>query len=245
MQSRQVHIMHYGTSGPELVLFHGWGFDQKIWHALLPKLLKYGYQVYLVDLPGFGLSSLLDWEQFKEILLAKLPMHFVLLGWSMGGLFATRLALEEPTRVIHLLSVASSPKFVQDDNWPGVPAPVLKAFYMQLCKNPEKTLQTFVQLQMRDQTSHNIVHTPSLTGLKFGLDVLLEWDLREKLHNLAMPASYIFGYKDTITPRLIMSTMQDQYPSFQYKIFENAAHIPFLSHTDQFLEEIMQCINIL
>ena len=98
--------------GKALVLLHGWGFDSQIWHSIQPELSN-RYQLYLVDLPGFGLSPSVDWENFKSILLKQLPAHFAIAGWSMGGLFATRLAIEAPCRVSHLLNIASSPCFIR------------------------------------------------------------------------------------------------------------------------------------
>jgi pimeloyl-[acyl-carrier protein] methyl ester esterase len=243
-----LHITQYGEKACHpVVMLHGWGFDQRIWHLILPKLLQYDYQIYLVDLPGFGFSSMLEWDQFKQLLLNQLPKNFSVVGWSMGGLFATRLAIEHPDRVINLLNIASSPRFLQGKNWPGVKPEVLKAFHTQLCLNPEKTLQRFVQLQLRGQNlqHQNYLYPQSLSGLQFGLNVLLNWDLRYKLNDLKIPVSYIFGHFDTIAPKIIMAQMQIEYPDFNYIMFEHAAHIPFLSHQDQFIEEMLRCIDIL
>ena len=80
-----VNVVNYGEGRP-LVLFHGWGFDTCVWRSLLP-LLTHQYQLYLVDLPGFGLTPLMEWDLFKEALLNQLPRRFALVGWSMGGSF--------------------------------------------------------------------------------------------------------------------------------------------------------------
>ena len=248
--SDKIHITSYGHTGLPLVMFHGWGFDQYIWHSLVSELVIAGYHVYLVDLPGFGSSELLTWEEFKQLILARLPQNFAVLGWSMGGLFATRLALEEPKRITHLISVASSPKFVETHNWPGVKADILQKFYQQVCLDPRKTLGQFVQLQLRGQKqSTSFSYEPKieqnaaqLNGLKHGLDVLLTWDFRQDLHQLEIPTSYFFGYFDTITSRAIMQTMQNEYPQFNYKMFADAAHIPFLSHRCLFIDELVKLV---
>lgn len=71
--------------------------------------------MYLVDLPGFGNSGLVGWEDFKKCLLRYLPQEFALIGWSLGGLYATRLALETD-RCSHLLNIAASPCFIKKEH---------------------------------------------------------------------------------------------------------------------------------
>lgn len=227
--------------GQPLVLFHGWGYDSHIWSAVLPDLSNQ-YQIYLVDLPGFGLSDFMDWNEFKLILLEKLPEQFALVGWSMGGLFATRLAIEAPSRVTHLLNIASSPRFIKDEKWPGVEPEAFVAFYDNLATDPAKTLAQFLGLQ---SLRHNCSsRTPSLVSLAAGLDTLLTWDLRHSLTELSIPVSFLFGRLDTITPRKLMRTMQDRYPKFDYNMFHQAAHVPFLSHKEQFLELLNDFLRV-
>lgn len=228
----KLNITLHGRGKP-LVLFHGWGYDQQVWTPLLSKL-THQYQLYLVDLPGFGYSDDLDWDEFKCELLNRLPSHFALAGWSMGGLFATRLAIEVPTRVTHLLNIGSSPRFIQDQDWPGVERSAFITFYDNLASDPQKTLATFMGLQWPGHTT--LTRIPSVKSLSAGLDVLLNWDLRESVSQLSMPVSFLFGRLDRVTPRILMHAMQKRFPNFDYHLFQQAAHVPFLSHQDQFAE---------
>ncbi len=225
-----VHVTQHGQGLP-VVLLHGWGFDQTIWHTTLSWWSE-SYQVYLVDLPGFGLTPSMTWEAFKASVLSQLPDKFSLVGWSMGGLWATRLALEEPLRVQCLMNVASSPCFIQDDHWPGVSATVFQSFYQSLCRSPEKTLRRFIALQapMLDFE----LTTPTHEGLRVGLEILLTWDFRAQLARLSMPVCYVFGARDTITPSALKVVMQQQYPAFATHQLDSAAHAPFLSHPEHF-----------
>ena len=233
----KVNIIIHGTGHP-LVLFHGWGFDAQIWTSLLPMLTKQ-YRVFLVDLPGFGSTPFMDWDAFKTSLLAQMPARFALAGWSMGGLFATRLAIDEPLRVTHLVNIASSPHFIRKEDWSGVDAKIFEAFYNDLTINPLKTLQQFVTLQLQGQTSMLMLsETTSEVGLCGGLDVLLNWDLRQELLKLNGPVLYMFGRLDTIMPRKTMATMQRIYPHFNYMLFAKSAHAPFLSHPDEFIRAL-------
>ena len=234
----QIHLRTVGQGKP-LVLFHGWGFDSEIWSTLLPQLTK-RYTLYLVDLPGFGLSSLMDWTHFKSQLLQQLPQQFALAGWSMGGLYATKLASEASCRVTHLMNIASSPYFIQEAHWPGIHPDIFSLFYEHLSTNTQKTLEDFIQLQLKGVSCEKptLGAIPSKQALKAGLDVLSNWDLRESLVALTTPVAYLFGGLDAITVRRTMTRMQALYPDFHYILLSKAAHVPFLSHPQPFIEAL-------
>ncbi|MGQ3892248.1 alpha/beta fold hydrolase [Legionella sp. CNM-4043-24] len=230
-----------GTGYP-LVLFHGWGFDQLIWESLTREIAR-RYTVVAVDLPGFGQSPVMSWAAFKARILEHLPQQFAIAGWSLGGLYATRLALETSARVTHLINIASSPRFTRDDNWPGVDQRLLNMVFRELKRDPVSVRAKFIAMQSQHQTPQsNPDYLPSAEGLKAGLDVLAEWDLREALHKLNIPVCYMFGHLDTITPKATMTNMQSRYPHFNYVSFPKAAHMPFMTHQKKFIKELERFI---
>ncbi|MDR3442306.1 MAG: alpha/beta fold hydrolase [Legionella sp.] len=232
-----INLTKYGRGLP-LVFFHGWGFDSQIWASIIP-LLTTNYQLIMVDLPGFGQSPMMGWESFKEELLAQLPEQFSLVGWSMGGLYATRLAIEAPLRVTHLANVTSSPRFLSDESWPGVSKDVFVGFYQNLITDTRATLEEFISLHSsKNKVPPVLEHLPSSEGLKLGLEVLQDWDLRKGLKHLNIPVCYMFARLDPIVSVKTMNVMQEQYPEIKYVFFKRAAHMPFLSHMDLFLDEI-------
>ena len=229
-----LHLSKIGN-GPALVFFHGWGFDSQIWRVLIPSLSQ-DYEVYLVDLPGFGLSEYQEWKTFKEKLLDQLPNEFALAGWSLGGLYATRLAIEEPQRITHLINIASSPHFMKQDNWPGIDRFVLDKFYDKLLDDPRQTVVDFIALQSRSKFVSECKF--STEGLEQGLQVLATWDFRQLLKQWKKPTCYMFGRLDAIIPNAILATMQMDYPAFHYTFFQKAAHMPFLSHSKEFITQL-------
>jgi pimeloyl-ACP methyl ester carboxylesterase len=96
-------------AGEPLLLLHGVGLDRRIWDPVLPHLG--GFEVVLCDLPGHGASPALagaaDLGQLaaavREVVDA--PAHVV--GFSLGGLIAQRLALDAPDLVRSLTLVAT------------------------------------------------------------------------------------------------------------------------------------------
>lgn len=237
-----IHVKSLGE-GPSLVFIHGWGFDHTIWLELA-RILAKTYTLHLVDLPGFGKSTLMNWVQFKSGLLEQLPANFAIIGWSLGGLYATRLACEEPGRVSHLLNIATSPRFSADENWPGIEHGVLNSFFANLAEDPQKTINQFITLQLR--TSDPRVLQPfSITpeGLKEGLTMLATWDLRTLLESINLPTCYVFGKLDAIVPRRVIKLMQMQYGNFHYELFDKAAHMPFLTDRQRFIDTLQNFIQ--
>ncbi len=234
-------MINYETlgNGKPLVLLHGWGFDKSIWQPLVPYLTEGGFKLYLIDLPGFGKTPNMGWEQFKMQLLAFLPQEFIVLGWSLGGLFATRLCIEEPARVVKLINVASSPKFISEVNWVGIETEVFADFYHQFSKNPKKTRYEFISSQLLKNLDLQLSDELNITGLANGLDILINWDLRKQLFNVKQPGLFIFGKLDAIVNRKLMPLLQSTYPDFKYIMFKKSAHIPFLSDSLKFVEVVV------
>ena len=228
-----VFIKKRGQGAP-VVLFHGWGFNHSIWENLAQDNQK-NYSFYLVDLPGFGNTKLIDWQKFKLELLRVLPNRFILGGWSLGGLFATKLAIEAPHRVSYLFNIASSPCFIEKENWPGIDPIILNNFYNNLKSNPKRTFKEFLEFQ-KVNLSDIQEPTFSLGGLKEGLNILKNWDLRDDLFNLTVPVSYVYGRLDKIVNFKTFEVLQQKFPHFNYYPFKKAAHMPFLSHPTEFIK---------
>ncbi|NMS24626.1 alpha/beta fold hydrolase, partial [Vibrio parahaemolyticus] len=75
------------------------------------------------------------------------PEKAIWLGWSLGGLVATHVALNMPERVAKLITVASSPKFAAEKPWRGIQPNVLSAFTSQLLEDFSLTIERFMALQ--------------------------------------------------------------------------------------------------
>lgn len=108
-----------GERAPELVLLHGWALNGTVFEPLLPALQQY-FRITLMDLPGMGRSAVPDGDYSLSWLAASVlkqcPPIFSVLGWSLGGMVAMRMAMDQPQRVQKLVTVASSPSFVQQDS---------------------------------------------------------------------------------------------------------------------------------
>lgn len=101
-------------NGKTVVLLHGKNFSGAYWERTVRALAERGYRVVVPDQVGFGKSSKPEHYQFtfqalathtRDLLDALKVDRFVLVGHSMGGMLATRMALMFPERVQGLVLV--------------------------------------------------------------------------------------------------------------------------------------------
>lgn len=115
---------HYSaepTSIP-VVLIHGWGLNSAVWQPLITQLtaeFKACFHIITVDLPGFGANHDKKIQPYSLASVAKqieqvIEQPAIYLGWSLGGLVATEMALVYPEKVLGLITVASSPRFLEE-----------------------------------------------------------------------------------------------------------------------------------
>lgn len=247
-----VSVERFGQ-GPDLVLLHGWGMNGAVWHGIVPALAA-RYRVHLVDLPGFGNSPLAGEVEYSlpwlaEQVAAILPERCHLLGWSLGGLVASQLALNHPERLHSLITVASSPCFMAQGEWPGIAPKVLTGFNQMLAGDFKQTIERFLAIQAmgsehaRDdirQLRHWLAERPApqLAALEAGLGLLADVDLRDELVQLNLPWLRVYGRLDSLVPKASIPLLDERYPASRSVVLEKASHAPFISHPQQFIEII-------
>ena len=243
-----------GIKGEPLVMLHGWGWHSGIWDSLLVDLSK-KFQLFMIDLPGYGKSSLLtisyNSDEIEHEILKIVPEKASWLGWSLGGMLALDIAAKYPERVNHLVTVASSPKFISDSEWPGMSTVTIDKFSNALIDNYENTLIQFLELQLRggannvslfEELKIQLLSTnkTSQIALMGGLEILRNLDLRDSLRGLKCKSLHIFGSHDTLVPAKVASLVQSLSPRAQCEVIKRAGHMPFLSQKQIFLDLIFK-----
>ncbi len=107
-----VHFVEYGGDGPVMLLVHGLGGSHLNWALAAPDLAR-SFEVVAIDLPGFGLSPLegrtarIDDQAslVARFVADRFPGPVVLVGNSMGGLIAMKVAADHPWAVDRLVLV--------------------------------------------------------------------------------------------------------------------------------------------
>jgi pimeloyl-ACP methyl ester carboxylesterase len=102
--------------GPPLVMLIGTGSTMAEWDPALLRLLARRHRLIVFDYPGLGLSG--RWLGHSFDSLARLTVGLMdaidvpradVLGWSMGGFVAQRLAIDHPDKVASLILAGTNP----------------------------------------------------------------------------------------------------------------------------------------
>ncbi|MCC5855231.1 MAG: pimeloyl-ACP methyl ester esterase BioH [Idiomarina sp.] len=245
--------------GPNWVFLHGWGMNRQIWEPIRAQLSSHA-RVRVVDLPGFGDSPWQsEWHDFQHAgdavqqhLEAVMDEPFYLLGWSMGGLFATELALRMPTQIKGLVLLASSPAFLARENWPGIRPDVLSAFQQQLKHDFAVTVQRFLAVQAMGSPAAKAdvklikqllaqAPIPNPQALAAGLTWLEQVDQRAQLKDLNCPTLRLYGRKDSLVPIAQIDALTPWLGSQTTTVvFEQSAHTPFLNEPQAFIDALVK-----
>lgn len=251
------HVDIVGKGEP-VVLIHGWGMNGAVWQLLAEQLSKQRC-VYIVDLPGMGLSKTIAPYHLSALAQAVsevIPGVSDIVGWSLGGLVAQRLALDQPERVKRLVLVGTSPCFVTKPDWPnGILAKHFELFGQQFNQDFKATLLKFLTLQcMNAKDTKSTIRKlravfeakpmPVQSALEQSLQILVDTDLREEVARIRQPTLIIHGDRDTLAPVSGAHWMVNQLPNAQLRVLAGAAHSPFLSHSAAFYESLVDYLNL-
>lgn len=244
--------------GTPLVFIHGWGLNSGIFQPVAQSL-SCDYQVSCVDLPGFGKNINVQpekycIEQIAALIAEKIEQPAIFIGWSLGGLVASQIALSHSDKVLALVCLTSSPYFVQEENWPGIKPELLKSFHQQLATDSYKTINGFLRIQAMGSASvrQDIkqiralleqFESPSFDVLEHSLSLLETVDLRSKLKDIKQPSLRMYGRLDTLVPKSVIAQIDSLMPNSESYTFHNASHAPFISHPDEFLDILKNWIN--
>jgi pyruvate dehydrogenase E2 component (dihydrolipoamide acetyltransferase) len=228
--------LRFAVRGPPqaqpLLLLHGLGDSLAGWAQVVGPLAR-SYRVYLLDLPGHGLSHKPpDWRLRT---LADAVAHYardlrdpVLVGHSLGGWIALRLALSGAVRPARIALVNPAGALLAREEWEPFRALVsardragVKRYLERAFHRPPLALRLFpsqVIQAMWSEASQGV------------LDALGESDfLREaELASLAVPLRLVWGEKDRLLPEGTLDFFRRALPRAEVVLVKGAGHLPHL-----------------
>lgn len=235
------------------VLVHGWAMNSAVWESCLPMLPDW-LDVIRIDLPGHGTMSEVGVkciDDYVQSLVAVITRPAIWVGWSLGGLAVLQLAKYYPERVAGLFMVASNPCFVRKPGWQtAVEQEVFRQFAESLEQDVELTVKRFLALQVKGssdamktvrslQQSLKQRGQPSIEALRLGLEILARTDYRSELALLDCPITWYLGGRDTLVPATVAEELTTLNPKIKTIIENEAAHAPFISHPDAFVQSLI------
>jgi pimeloyl-ACP methyl ester carboxylesterase len=267
----EVHVTPVGKTriawyergqGPPLVMLTGTGSTMAEWDPALLRLLARVHRLVLFDYPGVGMSGPWRGRSFDSLADATaglmdaigLPKADVL-GWSMGGFVAQRLAIDHPARVSHLILAGTNPggghtvlgtrKAQAIDSEPDPSeADILRELYPP---NRQAEGRRFLRrLELASQSSEipNDFHVPTATTHR---QVAAEdpW-LRSnrnyrQLATITVPTLATAGAQDPVVPPINLRRIAARIPGAGLRVFPGAhaflfqARRPFTRTVNRFL----------
>ncbi len=230
---------------PALVLVHGWGLGPQSWQPLIPYLER-DFQVYNLALPGHDGTpacggSLAAWA---DHLLDRAPSRAIWLGSSLGGLLATTISLRNPECCEALVTIATNPCFVRRNDWPlAMSRDTFREFQTAVALDPVAAQNRFMHLATRGSTRPR-ANLAMLRGLlddragvpgevlEAGLQILLDTDLRDRVHDIAVPALHVFAERDALVPATA-AVFFDTAPGQRAVTCKAGSHLPWLDEPER------------
>lgn len=236
-------------TGPDLVLIHGWGGCSHLHMQPIAEHLSQHFTVHNIDLPGVGASDWAGQTSMREIadtVVAQMPERATYIGWSFGGAVAACVAGRYPERVERFIGLGTSPKFVADDNWPGIPQPGFQAgLDINSQEDVEAMKSGFLESEYRSfdpkpASYHqlaevfNQVQPVDIAVLNQGIRIIDEADLRKAYRQMQCPVDLVFGRQDAAIPLAVIEHIAALNPNIKTHVLADAQHMPFWTHPDEF-----------
>ena len=234
IKDTDVNYINYGNDkGDTIVLLHGWGQNIEMMKPVGDKLSK-DYNILILDLPGYGLSSeptfawtVYDYVEMLHILLENLKIkNPILVGHSFGGKISLLYASMYETKKLVLFG---SP-FKKEVKKESLKLKTLKT----LKKVPLlKKLEGFAKKHIGSEDYRNA--SPIMREILVGT---VNLDIEEEVKKINAPTLIVWGDLDEAVPLERAYELEKLISDAAVIVYEGCTHYAYL-------ERLGQTINIL
>ncbi|PKL37490.1 MAG: hypothetical protein CVV44_14160 [Spirochaetae bacterium HGW-Spirochaetae-1] len=262
IESRSIHYLEAGRGEP-MILIHGWLCWGAYWKKMIPHL-KDSYHLYAPDLLGHGLSDKpLDEKisynteaQAKRILAMMDALSIksaYIVGHSMGGEIAAKMAILAPERVRGLVLICAAgmketpkrlPWYIRTGRFLHIESPAGSMLNETMIRWFVPGLMFYKENPMPEEFVEDIKMT-NLSGKKdrkamvrVTKEGLFQDFLDKRTAAITMPTLIISAKYD----RVVVPEMGERYhkliPQSQYLLIDRAAHMAPWEEAEQISTEI-------
>jgi 4,5:9,10-diseco-3-hydroxy-5,9,17-trioxoandrosta-1(10),2-diene-4-oate hydrolase len=259
---------HPGDGQP-LVFVHGLSGSWPNWLEQLPVFAR-EHRVVTLDLPGFGYSpmpretiSISGYARMLDRLLDELEIDAAaVIGNSMGGFIGAELAIAFPQRVERLVLVSAAGLSTHNHAGSTHALPALRALERVVMASgawaASKSDAVTKRARLRDAALGVVVAHPGRLpaalaaeqvrgagkpGFIGGLEAVLDYEIRERLGEIACPTLIVWGERDRLITVRDADVFAELIPNSRKVVFDDTGHMAMLERPEGFnalLEEFLE-----
>lgn len=251
------------NDGPALLLIHGLGGSSAVWQRNI-LVLGERYRTYAVDLwgphrssvpsrttPAAGVAYLMAFMDAVGVPSAHL------LGSSLGGLLATRLASAEPQRVLSL-SLVGSAGLGREIAWSQrlLTLPGIGKFFFRPTERRARAMlkllirrgaipESLVQ-EIYEESKEPGVTRQMLAALRAGVSILgvkPQMLILDELRGISTPTLVMAGELDPLFPIAHPRRATELIPNSRLHIFPGAGHWPYFEDSQAFNRVLLEFLD--
>jgi 4,5:9,10-diseco-3-hydroxy-5,9,17-trioxoandrosta-1(10),2-diene-4-oate hydrolase len=248
------------SGGQPLVFVHGLSGSWPNWLEQLPVFAR-GHRVIALDLPGFGHSpmpaepiSIAGYARLLDRLLGELEIDAAaVVGNSMGGFVAAELAIAFPQRVERLVLISAAGISTHGNRGTMRAMSGLRRLETILAAGAawvaSKSDTVARRARLREATLRVVVRHPSRLppalaaeqlrgagkpGFIQALQDIFEYDVRERLPEIACPTLIVWGADDRVIPVRDADVFTQLIPNSRKVVLEDTGHAAMLERPATF-----------
>lgn len=234
-----------------ILLIHGFMGSSYDFHLVMPELAE-KRRVLAVDLPGFGLSDKSTALDYSKKNMASLMLHFMaalqiehyaVIGHSMGGEIAIRMALDEPGRISRLVLLSSGGNRDIQRGFSGT-APewllesVFKNYLIQRLYFPMAVGSIrHASASSFDPFFYFNKQIPAATLNQMTRDND-SGAVAGRLGDIGQPSLLVWGDQDRVIPLAQGHVLDERIPDSRLIIYENCGHLVALERAESLLADL-------
>lgn len=229
--------------GESIVILHGWGTSSEHFLNVGHKLAT-RYQVYLLDLPGFGNSdeppraySLDDYVSLLKHFIIELNINNpIIIGHSFGGRIGIRYSTTNNVKKLILINSAGIRRFSLKTTIKIYVYKIKKWFYTKIRKinKLEKLLETSGS---RDYLDASVI-------MKKTLSSVVNTNQRKELKKIKCETLLMWGKLDKVTPYKDALLMKKRIKNSGIVTFDASHHFPYIEEKYKFIKVLENYLEI-
>jgi 3-oxoadipate enol-lactonase/4-carboxymuconolactone decarboxylase len=232
------HVAHVLVEGPEeappVLLLHSIGTSLHVWDPQAAALAR-RYRVIRPDLRGHGASGVPDFPysmaQMAADQVALLDALGIkqahVVGLSIGGCIAMRMAADAPDRVASLVALDTALEFPPFDLWQERIDAVLEKGTVALVEAVMPRWVANPALPSSQGLRRMLLNTDRV-GYAAAAAALRDARATDVAGRIAVPTTVVVGERDIPSPPDVAKRIADGIPGARFVVIPGAAHVPTL-----------------